>query len=138
MIWSKAFIMERERFDGADVAHFLRICAKTLDWPRLLRRFGPHWRVLLSHVLLFGFIYPHLRNEIPDWVMRELVNRLEQEQQSQTPTSPVCYGTLLSRQQYLRDLDQYGLTDARLPPIGTMTPSQITDWTAAIEREPNG
>ena len=27
MIWMKAYIMERERFDGADIAHILRCCA---------------------------------------------------------------------------------------------------------------
>lgn len=137
MIWSKAFMMERERFDGADIAHFLRICARTLDWSRLLKRFGPHWRVLMSHLLLFGFVYQHLRHEIPEWVMRELMDRLELEQQSQSPTTFICFGTLLSREQYLCDLDQYRLTDARLPPIGTMTPSQINVWTAAIDGEPH-
>jgi len=58
MLWSKAFIMERERYDGADVAHLLRCCAEELDWQRLLARFGEHWRVLLSHLVLFGYIYP--------------------------------------------------------------------------------
>ena len=33
----------------------------SLDWPRLLMRFGDHWRVLLSHLILFGFIYPDKR-----------------------------------------------------------------------------
>ena len=36
MIWSKAFIQERERFDGADVLHLLRELGPSLDWPRLL------------------------------------------------------------------------------------------------------
>lgn len=27
MIWAKAFVMERERYDGADVAHLIRACA---------------------------------------------------------------------------------------------------------------
>src|SRR5262249_17967308 len=40
MIWQKAYIVERERYDGADVAHLLRGCGPRLDWPRLLRRFG--------------------------------------------------------------------------------------------------
>jgi hypothetical protein len=31
---------------------------QTMDWPRLLRRFAGEWRVLLSHLVLFGFIYP--------------------------------------------------------------------------------
>lgn len=135
MIWSKAFIMERERFDGAEIAHILRLHAKTLDWPRLLKRFGPLWRVLMFHLLLFDFVYPHLRTQIPEWVMRELIARLEQEQQSRPPTTSVCFGTLLSRQQYLCDIDRYGMTDARLTPIGTMTPLQITDWTNAIARK---
>lgn len=42
MIWSKAFVMERERYDGGDVAHLLRGCGKTLDWSRLLKRFNGH------------------------------------------------------------------------------------------------
>jgi hypothetical protein len=58
LIWQKAHIMERERFDGADIAHILLKCGERLDWEHLLNRFGPDWRVLLSHLLLFGFIYP--------------------------------------------------------------------------------
>src|SRR6476646_334817 len=45
-IWSKAFVMERERYDGADVAHLVHARAEALDWGRLARRFGSHWRVL--------------------------------------------------------------------------------------------
>ena len=49
MIWSKSFIMERERFDGADVAHVLYCRAADLDWERLLRRVRRHgWRVLFG------------------------------------------------------------------------------------------
>src|SRR5947209_7279263 len=35
---SKAFIMERERFDGADIAHLLLANAEHLDWAGLLER----------------------------------------------------------------------------------------------------
>lgn len=135
MIWTKAFIMERERFDGAEILHLLRLCSQSIDWPRLLRRFGPHWRVLMVHLVLFGFVYPQLRSEIPAWVMRDLINRVEQEQVTPPPANSVCFGTLLSRQQYLCDVDQYGLSDARLTPTGMMTPEQISDWTEAIDRE---
>ena len=76
MIWSKAMIMERERYDGADVAHLFRHCSGLLNWERLVRRFGGNWRVLLSHLILFGFIYPGERALIPAAVMRELLNRL--------------------------------------------------------------
>ena len=36
MIWMKAYIMERERFDGADIAHILQSFAEKLDWPHLV------------------------------------------------------------------------------------------------------
>src|SRR5262249_3745668 len=79
MIWSKGFIMERERYDGADIAHLLLARARDLDWPRLLTRFGEHWRVLLSHLVLFGFVYPSARDRVPAAVLRDLTDRLERE-----------------------------------------------------------
>jgi hypothetical protein len=134
MILSKSFIMERERYDGADVAHLLRHCSGLLNWDRLLRRFGPHWRVLLSHLVLFGFVYPGERSLIPAPVMRELVNRLLGELEVPTRDSKVCQGTLLSRAQYLVDVDEWGYDDARQTPRGSMGPEQIAEWTAAIDK----
>jgi hypothetical protein len=135
-IWSKAFIMERERFDGADVAHLLRACAPGLDWKRLLWRFDAHWRVLLSHLALFGFIYPGECWRIPAGVMRELSARLAAEVEAPAPEERLCYGTILSRAQYLTDIETWGYRDARLT-LGTMTVDDIARWTDAIEdREP--
>ena len=57
ILWSKAFIMERERYDGGDVAHLLLATADRLDWAYLIERFDAQWRVLLAHFVLFGFIY---------------------------------------------------------------------------------
>ncbi len=132
-MWSKAFIMERERYDGADVAHVLRACAATLDWPRLIRRFGPHWHVLLSHLVLFAFVYPSERHLVPDWVVRELSGRFVQEMGLPPSPARVCRGTLLSRAQYLVDIERWGYRDARLEAPATMTPEQVDTWTAAIE-----
>jgi hypothetical protein len=134
MIWSKSLIMERERYDGADVAHLLRHCCGLLNWDRLVRRFGAHWRVLLSHLVLFGFVYPGERALVPSAVMRDLVNRLLAELEEPTRDSKVCQGTLLSRAQYLVDVDQWGYEDARQAPRGGMTADQIAEWTAAIDK----
>ncbi len=133
IIRSKAFIMERERWDGADVAHLLLSCSEQLDWSYLLERFGSHWRVLLSHLILFGFIYPAERSRIPDWVMQELLHRLQSEMNSTPPTDQLCQGTLLSRAQYLVDVEQWGYQDARLSPQGNMTAEEVAQWTAAIQ-----
>jgi hypothetical protein len=73
MIWQKSYIMERERFDGADIAHLLLKCGERIDWEHLLTRFGPDWRVLLSHLVLFGFIYPSRIGLVPAKVVEGLL-----------------------------------------------------------------
>src|SRR5262245_46506534 len=58
MIWSKSYVLERDRYDGADIAHLLRARGEGLDWERLYRVFGEHWHVLFRHLMLFRFSYP--------------------------------------------------------------------------------
>jgi hypothetical protein len=132
MIWSKAFIMERERYDGADIAHLFHACASTLDWPRLMGRMEPYWRVLLAHVVLFGFIYPGELARIPTWVTDGLMQRLRADTDAPPPAPALCRGTLLSREQYLHDLRQ-GYIDGRLQPYGSMSIGEIAVWTDAID-----
>jgi len=134
MIWMKAYIMERERFDGADIAHILRRCAAEIDWPHLVRRFGLDWRVLLSHLILFGYIYPSERHRIPVAVMDDLITRLRNEASTPGP-SRLCRGTLLSRKQYLVDIQEWGFRDARLEDRVHMNEKDIARWTKAIARE---
>ncbi|MBZ0157574.1 MAG: nucleotidyltransferase family protein [Alphaproteobacteria bacterium] len=113
IVWSKSYLMERERYDGADVAHLLLACGESLDWERLLRRFNDHWPVLYSHLVLFMFIYPSEKKRIPEWVMRELAGRLEKELALPPVEEKLCRGTLLSKTQYLYDVEQKGFRDAR-------------------------
>jgi hypothetical protein len=131
-IWSKAFVMERERFDGADVAHLLLSCGRSIDWPRLVRRFGEHWRVLLSHLVLFGYVFPDEAGCVPADVMGVLLARLASEGlPSVDMGARTCRGTLLSREQYLPDLTR-GWHDARLAPSGAMSAEAVHRWTEAI------
>lgn len=134
MIWQKAFIMERERFDGADVLHLLRSCGATMKWERLLARFGPDWRVLLSHLVLFGYVYPGEARAIPDEVLGGLLARLREERRPRPEADGLCRGSLLSRAQYLPDLERWGYVDARLDPRVRMSADEITVWTEAIDR----
>jgi predicted nucleotidyltransferase len=130
---SKAFIMERERYDGADIAHLIQANAEHIDWAGLVERFGANWRVLLAHLVLFGFIYPGERHRVPAWVVEKLTSRLAAETRQPLPADPhVCAGTLLSREQYLHDVEQLGYVDGRLTPVSTMTPRDVETWTEAI------
>ena len=129
MVWSKAFVMERERYDGADIAHILRKSGGDFDWVRLIRRFGSQSAVLLSHLVLFQFIYPGHRDTVPEWVMDELWHR---HRTIEPLPERLCRGTLISREQYLSDVNERGYVDARTMPHGRMTPDQIHEWTTAI------
>lgn len=125
MIWSKAFVMERDRYDGADIAHLIRSAASSLDWRRLLDRFGNFWMVLLNHLVLFCFIFPSEQSRIPLWLIRELTERWQRA--NQVPGPEVCRGTLLSHTQYDHDLEHLGLLDARLHPVGPLLPENILE-----------
>lgn len=133
MLWSKGLIMERERFDGADVAHVIHAVGPKLDWQRLVDRYAAYWRALYAHLILFGFIYPSDRDRVPKWVMDELGKRLAQELEQAPPNEKICNGTIISRQQYLKDVTDWGYKDARLQPLGNMSAAEIAHWTKGIE-----
>lgn len=113
MIWTKVFIMEPERYDGADVAHLIRACGRDLDWRRVLDRLEGHWELLLAHLVLYGYIFPSESEAVPSWVMEELLARMERWVDPHPSLARVCRGTLLSRYQYLADVQQWGYRDAR-------------------------
>src|SRR5690606_4178702 len=102
IIWSKAFVQERDRFDGADVAHLLLARGPQLDWPRLLKRFAGHERVLLAHLVLFGYSFPGQRHCVPQQVVDEVIQRVRNEP---CADARLCRGTNLSWSQYLVDIN---------------------------------
>ena len=133
-VWSKSFVMERERYDGADVAHIILAYGDRLDWRRLVDRFGPHWRVLLAHLIMFGFIYPSARSRVPPEILRDLLGRLSSEIDAPDADDPVCYGTLLSWSQYLGDVFGGSFRDARIRPYGSLTAEEVARWTSAEKK----
>lgn len=132
MIWSKAFIQERERFDGADVVHLIRARGPTLDWDRVLARFDDNWPVLLSHLIMFRYIYPGHAAAVPERVFALLLDRCREALPVDPEDAHACRGTLLSREQYLADIKAWGYRDPRLRPDGPMTREQVRTWTNAI------
>ncbi len=113
MIWSKAFVMERERFDGADVYHLLRALGAKLDWDRVLRRFERYWEVLLGHLMFFRFAYPSDRDVVPDRVMTDLLSRAVETLKSGPEEERICRGDLLSRVNFRLDIDSWGYASGR-------------------------
>ncbi len=137
MIWSKAFVMERERFDGNDVIHLLYCRAADLDWDRLFSRFKANGglRVLLAHLILFGYVYPGDAARIPGRVMDFLIERLRDDRLDPDADPQLCRGPVLSRSQYLIDIYRWGYGDARLHPVGNMSLEEIEHWTVAAQED---
>jgi hypothetical protein len=129
-LWSKAYVQERDRFDGADVAHLILRQGDSLNWRRLLRRFRriQGERVLLAHLILFGFIYPGEKHRVPDWVVAELFDSIQDEHP--TANDVLCQGTLLSKYMYVHDVEFWGYRDPRLPPHGALTQQEIVHFQA--------
>lgn len=108
LIWCKAYIADRTRFDGADINHIILVTGKDLHWKRLLSRMENNWEVLLSLIINFRFIYPSQRDLIPKWLLKELISRLNFQIENPTPQDKICRGPLLSRTQYKFDLTKLG------------------------------
>jgi hypothetical protein len=121
-LWSKAFVQDRDRYDGADVAHLILRQGKHIDWPRLLRRFHGHERVLLAHVILFGYAYPSEKDCVPDWVLDHLNAAAHHESD---PRVRLCRGPFLAQKSYTADIAEGGFIDARLQPHGPLTPEEV-------------
>jgi hypothetical protein len=66
--------------------------------------------------------------------MQGLIRQLNEEQSERDSPDPVCYGTLLSWSQYLGDVLGGSFRDARVRPVGNMSPEEVARWTAADKR----
>lgn len=121
-LWSKAFVQDRDRYDGADVAHLVLRWGHRFDWKRLLSRFEGHEGVLLAHLILFGYVYPSERQIVPTWVMEHLQQAAAGEP---APKAKICRGTFISQRGYLPDVHEFGFIDGRLRPYGPLTQAEI-------------
>jgi len=110
-IVSKAFIQDRYRYDGADVAHTILRRHEDIDWHRLLSLMELHWEVLLLHVLNFRFIYPTERDLIPRWLFETLIERIRAQAELPPAEVRICRGRLFSPRDYLIDISEWGFAD---------------------------
>jgi len=111
LVWSKAFIQARTRYDGADVVHVMLKQHEHIDWRRLLAYMDLHWEVLLMHVLNFRWIYPTERDHVPRWLLHELIERLQRQLALPAPRVKTCRGRMFSRADYEIAIRQWGFAD---------------------------
>lgn len=108
LLWCKMYVMNRERFDGADVNHLLLKQGAALDWDLIKRRMDPHWHILLSHLLLFQFCYPSdYRTIVPEALFTDLLQRAQLQLELPPPMERVCRGPLIDQTQYAVDIREW-------------------------------
>jgi hypothetical protein len=112
LVWSKIFVQDRYRYDGADVAHMILKCHSEIDWKRLLSHMELHWEVLLTALLNFRFIYPSERHIVPRWLLDELLERLNAQLAMPSPDMKVCRGRIFSPRDYQIDINDWGFSEA--------------------------
>jgi hypothetical protein len=110
-VWSKMFVQDRHRYDGADVAHMILKRHQEIDWRRLLNHMELHWEVLLIHLLNFRYIYPSERDSVPQWLLDELLNRIGVQNSIPAPGMKVCRGRIFSPRDYCTDVSDWGFSE---------------------------
>jgi hypothetical protein len=108
LIASKIFVVRRERFDGADVAHLIYATRDMLDWKRVLDIVGDHWEMLLWSLIFYRYIYPRHANEVPRWVWHELLARFERDLVDPKLDAPFR-GSLIDENMFAIDVKEWGL-----------------------------
>ena len=163
LIWHRLFIGERHRFDMADVVHLILHRGQELNWERLLQRVAGDWRLLLSQLHFFDYVYPEHRDRIPGGVRLELQERvarsldgrddpaeearaarrdrqhrmsehgIELAEAGADGERPVCRGTLLSLFSFAIDVNEWGFQDERLQHVAELKATEIVERIRSAE-----
>jgi hypothetical protein len=107
---SKMFVVRRERFDGADMAHIIYATGGRLDWNRILELAGAHWEMLLWTLVFFRYIYPAQGHYVPLLVWTQLVNELMLRLLDPDPSARFR-GSLVDESMFAIDVNEWGLDD---------------------------
>lgn len=116
LIWHRLFVSERHRYDMADIVHLILARGDELNWERLVRRVGEHWRLLLAQIHLFDYVYPGHRRRVPAWIREDLMERAYEELGA-TGDPDVCNGPMISRFSFNIDVQEWNFEDPRAASI---------------------
>jgi hypothetical protein len=113
LIWHRLFISERHRHDMSDIVHLILCVGDSLDWHRLVDRVGINWPLLLSQVLMFSYVYPGHKSNIPRWVREQLLENARAELSRDDEDVDLTRGPMISRFSFTIDVREWGFSDPR-------------------------
>lgn len=111
LLASKLFVVRRERFDGADIAHIIYASQGNLDWKRVLSLVGEHWEILLFALVLYRYVYPAHTQYVAGWVWRQLLARFSNELENPNPAAQFR-GSLVDDKMFAIDVREWGMENA--------------------------
>jgi hypothetical protein len=113
LVWHRLFIGERHRHDMSDIVHLILAGGEVFDWERLLSRTGEHWPLLLSQILMFSYVYPAYRSNVPGWVIERLLERARAETGRDEGETDFTRGPLISKFSFTIDIREWGFNSPR-------------------------
>jgi hypothetical protein len=72
LIWSKLYVLQRERCDWPDLLNILAGAGPALDWTHLLDRIGPDAPLLGGVLSVLRWLSPASARELPAWIWRRV------------------------------------------------------------------
>jgi hypothetical protein len=74
LIWSKLYVLQRDRCDWPDILNLICAAGRHLDWAHLLDRVAEDRPLLKGVLAIFSWVSPHDAEEIPErvWYSLEL------------------------------------------------------------------
>ena len=81
-LWSKLYVLQRDRCDWPDALALLYSVGSDLDWKHLIERMGEDASLLSGLLCVFGWVCPDRARELPPWIWGRL--------QAKHPDSGVC------------------------------------------------
>jgi hypothetical protein len=139
LMWHRLFISERHRHDMSDIVHLILCHGEALDWERIVARAGDNWPLLLAQVLMFSYVYPGYRSNIPSWVPERLLDRARAQIGHDEDGLDFTRGPLISRFSFAIDVREWGFTSPRdelvrqarqLPEIEAIAAADVWDHRA--------
>jgi hypothetical protein len=113
MILSKIFVVAKDRCDVDDVLHLIFATRGNLDWGRMLSKIDDHWELLLAYLHFYRYVYPSHPHYLPQWVLQSLLVRYEEENGTASDGLIRFRGTMLDKDSFAVDVEEWGLPDER-------------------------
>ena len=82
LVWTKLYVLQKERCDWGDVFNLLNAESPSMDWDHLLNRMGDDQALLAGALAVFGWLAPDRADEIPPSVYSRLGIRGREGQKS--------------------------------------------------------